>query len=224
MTSKAASKTGRAAAPSGIRSCSHAGTGGLRGEVLAAIADELDRVGPERFRPATVIRRFKERIGRPTLTRWINEATSVPPAQPRPDGNAAATVHAPQGAALSEGPCTLNEIAASGSWLGLERGVTFAEEVQGLMRAAKQCMEISRDSDGTPRDIKLFLAACTQWRHALETLARHGEAAFGIEKIQLLNRCIIEEVAKESPECEKRILNRLGVLLATPGERPLRVI
>ncbi len=194
----------------------------LKAEVEAAMMEEMARLGVE-FRQARIWERFKDRgAGRSTVYRWMELMLR----KGAPGAAAAREIEGISGElADTEGsiravadalPRTvrMDQIvvprAADGSASVLTR-------LNDCIVAAEQCMAKARDEEGKPKNSRLLLSAADNLRRCLETGAKLADTLRQISQVDRFHEALIEEVAKESPECAERIALRLGQTLANWG-------
>ncbi len=98
---------------------------------------------------------------------------------------------------------TMDEIAGSGP-------IGVISHLNDVIATAKQVMVYARDADtGKPRAARLLLAAAEGLRRCLETANRIAAKMHQLQKIEDFHEIIMEEIRQESPDCARRILDRI---------------
>ncbi len=188
----------------------------LRQQVISAAIEEMRRVGPSRFRAATVTATFRDRgVHFTTLFRWIAaamEAGTISQVVAGDIKRAAkrraqkqASESSDQAAVLAEhlpAIVTLDDVAGAGP-------VRVIHHLQKCISTAHLVMRHATGEDGKPKLTKTLLAASEHLRRCLETAHRIAEQINELDRVEEFHRSIIEEVQKESPDCAHRILVRL---------------
>ncbi len=188
----------------------------LQRQVIEAAVEELVRVGPDRFRIATVVDRFLDRgLPRSTLYRWIAEARASgrlgqgvgvqvkKAAQRRAARHTDPALYAAT-QMVKKLPVVTHpdEIAGVG-------GQAMIDQLHDCIRAANQVMAYARDSEGKLRAPKLLLHGAEHLRRSLETAMRMLDKLHDMQRVDEFHRLVIEEVRKESPAIAERILVHL---------------
>lgn len=196
---------------------------GLRERVEAAALAEMERVGPEAFRAADVVRQFVHEAGRATLFRWLGDLISSGRAgqhlarkvKEKAAARAASAPECPAAAAAQEAAAALpvvvnlDDLAAAGGG-----GIRVVDEIARCIALAKEVMAAARGPDGRVRMTKTALSASDHLRRSVETLHKLQQAVLEAEQIEAFHGAVLAEVAKESPECAERIVARLRHLNA----------
>ncbi len=190
----------------------------LQRRVVEAAAEQLLRVGPDKFRAATVVEQFADTgIARSSLYRWIAAAHAdgkvgqaasqavrrrvaqrVRKRKPAPDAAAEIAEKLPE-------LIKPDDIVPS-------RSGSIIDHLRACVDAATKVMAFAKAPDGNVRNPKLLLLASEHLRRCAETVQRIHERIFELQRIEEFHRQIIEEVRKESPACAERILVQLDQL------------
>lgn len=196
----------------------------LRRKVEAAVLKAVERVGPERFDRAAVVRPFLGRgVHRATLFRWVASVlASGKPAvhvtrlvvraaearsarQPDPAA-AAAEIAAEMGKAI---PALLPPVALIAG--GAKGTLDLLSKLDKCFETAEQVAQHARNADGTVRLPMLLLHASEHCRRVVETAVRANDTIRGLAQMERFAAeilSIIEDVAKEVPEAAALILRR----------------
>ncbi len=177
---------------------------------------EMRRVGPDRFRIASVAAKFADRgVHAATIYRWVgaagkagtlNDAVIV-------DVKKAAKRRARKSAIDNAGPeaniaehlpaiVTLDDVAGAGP-------VRVIDHLNRCISTAHLVMKHATGEDGKPKLTKTLLAASEHLRRCLETAHKIAEQINELNRVEEFHRSIVEEVRKESPDCAQRIFQRL---------------
>jgi AcrR family transcriptional regulator len=188
----------------------------LQRQVIDAAVEAFVRVGPDRFRIATIVDRFLDRgLPRSTLYRWIAEARAsgrlgqAIGAQVKKAAQRRAARHTDP--ALDAATQMVKKLPAvtHPDEIGGVGGLTVVDHLQGCIHAANQVMAYARDGEGKPRAPRLLLHGAEHLRRSLDTAMRMLERIHDMQNVDEFHRQVIQEVRKESPACAERILVHL---------------
>jgi AcrR family transcriptional regulator len=188
----------------------------LQRQVIEAAVEEFVRVGPDRFRIATIVERFLDcGLPRSTLYRWIAEARvsgrlgQAVGVQVKKAAQRRAARHADP--ALDAATKIVKKLPAAThpDEIGGVGGLTVVDHLQACIHAAKQVMAYARDAEGKPRAPRLLLHGAEHLRRSLDTAMRVLDGIHDMQRVDEFHRQVIEEVRKESPACAERILVHL---------------
>ncbi len=207
-------------------SAGHAMTGperaALQRRVIEAAAQELLRVGPDKFRVVTIADCFANEVPRASVYRWVGAAR----ASGRLGAGVAAEVRrrvvrrtkkrikkvdaAAEIAEVLPPPLKPEDLVPT-------RGGSITDHLRECVSIAHQVMDHAKQIDGKPRNPKMLLAASEHLRRCVETIQRLHEGIYAVQRIEEFNRQVIVEVRKESPMCAERILAALERLCREYG-------
>lgn len=200
----------------------------FKAEIEAAVLAELERVGPDAFCKAALVRRFEgQGASRATLYRYVEAplksgmagqhlarqvkaAAAARAARPEPPP---ATVQRDAAAKLPA-VVRIEEVASSGGVIAL------TERLVGCIQIAEQLIAHARTEDGGVRSPKQLLAASEHMRRTMETAARLQESLRQTAEMDRFHQAILKlvgDVAGEHPEAAEAIVTRLSQLAVTWG-------
>lgn len=208
-------------------------------EALKVIADHLLNVGPHTWNE--VFAKFPD-ISQATMWRWIREAKKqhVPEAAPaiakanrrasrklkdvpidrHEEAKAAGVAHIAKDLPAAPSPAYL---ARSGS-AGIEN-LDFAVEIKALYSDANALRAYSVVVEDAPgggkreriRNPMTFERSIARRTKILETAIRTLQELWDLRTMQAFYETVIEEIGRESPDCQQRILQRLHDLNSRTG-------
>ncbi len=82
-------------------------------------------------------------------------------------------------------------------------------DLRRCFEVARRIIEQCKNSDGRIRAPRLTLAAVEHMRRCVETSLKLSDALREVSRLEEFHRQVVEEIAKESPECATRIMERL---------------
>jgi hypothetical protein len=205
----------------------------LRGEVERAVLDAVERAGSCDIDRAAIVAAFAARgVARSTAFRWIAaalesgaagvvlcrklreaaEGRATAAGVPVPERPAeSAEAEAALAAAQLPAPVAVHEIVGCGSAIDVMAKIRACIEVcEGVMAHAKT-------PDGGPRLPKLLLAATDKLRRCLDTAVHLSREIREASEVDRFHQAIMEEVAKESPDCAARIVARMSAVAGRYG-------
>lgn len=194
----------------------------LREKVVAAVAEEIARVGPDAFKAAPIARQFAGKIASPaTLYRWIEAAKPAAIDKLAHEIKLAALersdrVPDPAADAAREAVALL-PVVTTADIAGAGGVVEFVATLNECLVVAKQLMAHARHPDGKIRNSRGLLAASEHLRRLLETAAKLREGMRQDRDLDAMMRGVVEEIAKESPAVAERILHRITGVLTLHG-------
>jgi len=103
------------------------------------------------------------------------------------------------------------------------RTIDFVAEIQRLYGDAQmlRTYALKRDKDGNPVEAinnpAAFDKSIVRRAHLLETAIKAVQEVWDLRTMQNFYETIIDEIGKESPECQQRIMQRLAALNARTG-------
>ncbi len=198
---------------------------GLREEVEAAVMAAVETIGIDGISKAEVVRPFMDRgVARSTLFAWVDALfrTGQPAARVKALVESAVISRAAAGGDPSEGaardlvavmpkPIQAMEIAAA-------RGPDLLEVVRRCFSIAEKIIAHASMPDGSVKNAKLLLAGGEALRRAGETTLRVVTSLNELAKVDRFHDAIMEEIAKESPECAERIYRRMNAVIDGYGK------
>ena len=195
----------------------------LRAKVVAAVEAEIERVGPDAFKAATLARQFESKVASaPTLYRWISAAIPGAKAHLARKLQMAALerserVSDPSADAAREAAKRLPAVISMADIAGAGGMVEFTAKLQECVKVAEQVMKQARNPDGSIRNLRSVLAGSEHLRRLLETAAKMRDGMRQERDLDAMMKAIVAEVARESPACAKRILHRMTGVLTLHG-------
>ena len=192
----------------------------LREEVEAAVLEEFERVGLDRFRPAVLVRRFMERgAGRSTLFRWIDELID----SGRAGQHLAQMVRAAaaeRAARVPDPAVSVTAVVRPEEVAGGDGTIAVIQKLQACIRVAESVMQHSQDAEGKPRNVKALLTASEHLRRNLETAVKLQDALRNLQQVERFHAQVlevVEAVARQHPEAAEAIVARLSALATEWG-------
>ena len=189
----------------------------LRVEVERAALAEVERVGPDAFKPSAIALLFADcGVDRATLFRWLAElkksgrmgahvadrvrkaAAERAARAPDPAADAAAEV-----AAVMPRPLSPGDVAGAG---GL---VEFSAIMSRCVATAERVLRQATAADGTIRQPRLALVASEHLRRCMETAARVATAMHEVNNLARFHAEVVDAVRAESPQPAERLTQRL---------------
>ncbi|TCI00177.1 hypothetical protein EJV46_05870 [Roseococcus sp. SYP-B2431] len=197
----------------------------FRAEVVAAVLTEIELVGAKALSKNAVAKRFEGRGASPsTVYRWVDAVVKSGRAGQHlarkvKDAVAERAARSPDPAAEAarDAATKLPVVVTPDDIAGGGGTVNVIGRLQDCIKAAEDVMQHARIDTGGVRMAKTLLAASEHLRHCLETCGRLYEAMRGVAEVDRFHAAILEEVARESPECAERIAQRLALLSGDYG-------
>ena len=192
----------------------------LRAEVERSALAEVERVGPDAFRPSTIALLYADKgADRATIYRWlaelkksgrmgahvaarVREAVAERAARaPDPAADAAREV-----AAVMPRPLGPDDITAAGG-IG-----DFVATLTTCMQTAQKILAQATAPDGTIRQPRLAIVASEHLRRCLETAARVAATMRDVNNLARFHGEVIAAVQAEAPEVAERLAQRLVMI------------
>lgn len=209
--------------PTSDRFCGEA-RDALQAEVEKYVLDAVVKAGTVNLEQAEFVKPFLDRgAGRSTVYRWVGAILT--------DGRAAQHLAraikeaAEERAARGADPAASAAADVAKSLPAVVRPrdiagdgvIPIIEHLNRCVATAMQLMEFARTKEGEVRNAKLLLSASEHLRRNLETATKIADQMREVNQVDRFHVAIMEEIAKESPECAERIQRRLAVLSAEWG-------
>ena len=194
----------------------------LRAKVVAAVEAEVQRIGPDAFKGATLAREFAGKTAsQATIYRWIQAALPAATDKLAMKIKLAALerserVPEPAADAGREAVEAL-PIITTADIVGAGGVVEFVAKLQECIKTAEQIMAHGRTDEGKPRNVRALLAGSEHLRRSLETAMKMREMLRQDRDLDEMMKGIVDEVAKEAPACAERILRRISGILTLHG-------
>jgi hypothetical protein len=195
---------------------------GLKVALEAALAVEIERVGPNQFKVEPIVHLFEGRgVHKATLYRWAARYrdSGVPGVRLAEKVKAAVIeratrVHDPARDAASEIVSKLPTVIRVDDIASRGGTIAVVQQLHDCLELAQKIIKQSMYDDGRVRLTKTALAASEHIRRCLETSVRMAEAMREISRIDEFHAVVVEEIAKESPDLAERLLMRLHHMTA----------
>ena len=188
----------------------------FRVEVETAVLDAVERLGPEGFNKASIIKPFLGRgAHQATLYRWVDAImTSGRPGQHavRKLKSAAAerAAHTPDPVAeVVEGVKARLPVIARVEDLGGGKTVNVIARLARVTDDVELLVKHAKTEDGKVRNARLLLVSLAELRKCLETSVKFYQAMREADQADQLQEAILDEIAKASPETAEAIYRRI---------------
>jgi hypothetical protein len=191
----------------------------LRAEVEAAVLAAVSALGPDGLDKSAIIKRFEGRAPVATLYRMIDK--------PLKSGLASAVITEvvakasdargddPAASVASDIGRRLPKIVRPEDITGPRGGTDLVVHLRQCIDIAEQVIAHARKEDGTVKNAKLLVTGGESLRRCMETAIKLQSAIRDIQQVDTLHAAIIDEIAKESPECAERIHMRMNAIMAS---------
>lgn len=209
-----------------------AATAEVKAEVEQAVLAAVEHAGSRHIDKTAIVRAFQDRASRSALFRWIGEALDggKPGAAlgrkvraaaeerasaagvPVPDAAGTdAVAEAALAAAQLPVPVRVEDIAGGAGALDV------ISRLNACIAAAERVMRFAAHPDGAVRAPKLTLQAAETLRRSLDTSVKLYQAMRDVQAVDRFHQAVLAEVARESPECARRIVQRLSMIATEYG-------
>ncbi|MBV9250327.1 MAG: hypothetical protein JO227_13915 [Acetobacteraceae bacterium] len=196
-----------------------------REEVEAAVVAEAERIGPDGFDKAAVVKKFLGRgVSRATLYRWVDAvlATGKPGAAVVQKVKAAAKERAartsdPAEDAAAEAVEKLPAVVKVEDITGTHGPIPVIEKLGQCVRIAEKLIKHAETPEGGVRNAKLLLTASEHLRRTLETTVRLHEAIMDTVQVERFHEAVFNVLRRKDPMLVEEVLAELRALNAQWG-------
>jgi len=190
----------------------------LRLEIEAAVLDAVAKVGPDGLDKSAIVSRFAGRAPQSTLYRMIDAPLKSGKAGRMVEKVVAEAVAARASAdpardaardavEILPKPIRVDAVVAS------KGGQSFGHYIQRCIDIAEKLIQHACTTEGNVRNAKLLAVGSESLRRSMETALKIQVQMRDLQQVDEIHNAMMEEIARESPECAERIFMRVGHLL-----------